>query len=351
MELAALEATVRTKLEGVEHPSYRRNLIDLGMFDSIEQDGEKYRLKLKTPDGDKKVQIALEATIRGLLKEEVPGPLKIRFEVDENLLPQEESGNKPRGVKNVIAVGSGKGGVGKSTVAVNLAVTLARNGQKVGLLDADIYGPSVGKLVGLEGKMPLAGDGEKKILPLEAHGIKVISFSFLLAPEQAVVWRGPMLGKAVEQFLFEVVWGELDYLIIDLPPGTGDVQLSLAQLIDVDGAVIVTTPQNVALNDATRAVGMFRQVKIPVVGVIENMSEFICPHCGKASHIFSKNGGDAFAKKYKIRGLGSVPLQQEIMESGETGKPIVVADPQGPVAEAYSKICDAMVVEVEHYKV
>ena len=349
MDIKALEETIRTKLQTVEHPTFRRNLIDLGMFDGVEQDGEKIRLKLKSPDSDRKTQITLEATIRGLLKDDIPGSLKIRFETDESLVPQEET-NKPRGVKNIIAVGSGKGGVGKSTVSVNLACTLAQKGQKVGLLAADIYGPSVGKLVGLEGKKPLQGDGERKIEPLQAHGVKVISFSFLLAPEQPVVWRGPMLGKALEQFLFEVQWDDLDYLIIDLPPGTGDTQLSLAQLIDVDGAVIVTTPQNVALNDAQRAVSMFRQVKIPVVGVIENMSEFICPHCGKASHIFSKNGGDAFSKKFKLRHLGSVPLQQEIMESGETGKPIVVADPKGPVAEAYGKICDGMVVEVEQYK-
>ncbi len=348
MDLKSLEETVRVKLQGVEHPTYRRNLMDLGMFGGLEEDGDKVRLKLKTPDQDRKVQIALEAQVRSLLKADIPG-LKIRFDLDESLLPQEE-GNKPRGVRTVIAIGSGKGGVGKSTVAVNLAVTLAQKGQKVGLLDADIYGPSVGKLVGLEGKMPLSGDGEKRINPLVVHGIKVISFSFLLAPDQPVVWRGPMLGKAIEQFLFEVMWDDLDYLIIDLPPGTGDVQLSLGQLIDVDGAVIVTTPQNVALNDATRAVGMFRQVKIPVVGVIENMSEFICPHCGKTSHIFSKNGAEAFARKFNIRNLGSVPLQQDIMESGESGVPIVAADPLGPVAQAYGKICDALVLEVEKYR-
>ena len=211
MDIKALEETIRTKLQTVEHPTFRRNLIDLGMFDGVEQDGEKIRLKLKSPDSDRKTQITLEATIRGLLKDDIPGSLKIRFETDESLVPQEET-NKPRGVKNIIAVGSGKGGVGKSTVSVNLACTLAQKGQKVGLLDADIYGPSVGKLVGLEGKKPLQGDGERKIEPLQAHGVKVISFSFLLAPEQPVVWRGPMLGKALEQFLFEVQWDDLDYL-------------------------------------------------------------------------------------------------------------------------------------------
>ena len=348
--IAELEAGIRGALNKVEHPEFKQNLIDLGMFGRLEEDGENLRLILKTPNDDRKVQIGIESQVRGALRSlELPGKLKIRFEVDESLKP-EDIGNRIRGVKNIIAIGSGKGGVGKSTVSANLALSLARRGYSVGLVDADIYGPSLGKMFGSPGKTALKGDGENRVHPLEVAGIKLMSFAFLLNQDQAVVWRGPMLGKALEQFLFQVMWGELDYLLIDLPPGTGDVQLSLGQMIDLDGAVIVTTPQNVAIQDASRAVHMFTEIKVPVLGVVENMSEFICPNCGHTSHIFSKNGGEAFAAKFKIPQLGSIPLQQEIMEAGEAGQPIVLKEPDGPVAKAYDQVIEQMMVEVEKYR-
>lgn len=350
MNVSDLESSVLDALEKIEHPQYKQNLRELGMFARLESDGDAVRLVLKTPDEDRKVQIALEAQVRGALGNlELPGRLKIKFEHDPNLKP-EEAGNRIRGVKNIIAVGSGKGGVGKSTVSTNLAAAMAMRGLKVGLMDADIYGPSLGRMLGVNGRLALQGDGKNRILPHEVHGIKLISFSFMLNADQAVVWRGPMLGKAVEQFLFQVVWGELDYLIIDLPPGTGDVQLSLAQLIDLDGAVVVTTPQNVALQDASRAVHMFMDVKVPILGVVENMAEFHCPKCGHVAHIFSKNGGQSFASKYKTPLLGSIPIEQGIMESGEDGTPIVVKQKSGPIVDAYFKIIDQLGVEIEKYR-
>lgn len=226
----------------------------------------------------------------------------------------------------MVAIASGKGGVGKSTVAINTAYTLARKGYKVGLLDADIYGPSIGKMLGISGPIELEIVGENKLIPLEKHGIKVMSFSFLIEDEKAIIWRGPMLGKALEQFFFDIQWGQLDFLIIDLPPGTGDVQLSLAQLVQIDGAVIVSTPQKVALLDAGRAINMFESVKIPVLGVIENMSEFVCPHCGEVSHIFSQGGGKNLASDNQLKILGEIPLTPAVMESGEKGIPLSIQD-------------------------
>jgi len=350
MNLTDLEPKVLEALEKVEHPAYKQNLRELGMFGRLEQDDETLRLVLKAPDPDRKTQISLEASVRSALGSlELPGKLKIKFEIDESLKP-EDIGNRIRGVKNIIAIGSGKGGVGKSTVTANMAAALTMRGYSVGVIDADIYGPSLGRMFGISGRVPLKGDGQNKIQPVEAHGLKLISFSFMLNPDQAVVWRGPMLGKAVEQFLFQVQWGELDYLVIDLPPGTGDVVLTLAQLIDLDGAVVVTTPQNVALQDASRAVHMFQDVKVPVLGVVENMSEFHCPSCGHVAHIFSKNGAEAFAAKFGIPNLGGIPIQQDIMESGEEGTPIVLTQKEGPIVDAYFRLIDLTNAEVEKYR-
>lgn len=346
-----LETKIKQALTEVEHPVARQSLAQLNAFIRLEQEDEKMRLYLKTDSNDKKQQIDLEAKIRGAMnKAELPSKIRIKFEVHDDFIDS-EAGNRIRGVKNIIAIGSGKGGVGKSTVAANLALAFSQAGHKVGLIDADIYGPSIGKMFGKDGKQILKADGKNTIFPHESFGMKIISFSFMLGDDQAVVWRGPMLGKAIEQFLFQVSWGELDYLFIDLPPGTGDVQLSLAQLIDLDGALIVTTPQNVALQDASRAINMFMEVKIPVLGVIENMSVFLCPNCGHEAHIFSKNGGTAIASKYHIPILGQIPIQSEIMHSGETGTPVVFSEPEGQIAAEFIDMMPKIISQIEKYKV
>ncbi len=253
-------------------------------------------------------------------------------------------------IKNIIAVGSGKGGVGKSTVSANLAATLVSEGHATGLVDLDIYGPSLGKLFGKTGRIPIEAKDEATILPVDVNGLKLMSFSFLMEEEQAVVWRGPLLNSAVRQLLFDVHWGELDYLILDLPPGTGDVQLSLSQLISLDGALVVSTPQSVALADATRAINMFQKVNIPVLGIIENMSEFVCPACGHKTHIFSSKGGMHLAEKFGVPVLGHLPLQTEIMESGEEGKPFVWMENGSPILDTYKDIIYRMNEQIKLFR-
>ncbi|EQA61657.1 Mrp/NBP35 family ATP-binding protein [Leptospira alexanderi] len=341
-------AKIQRELTKIKHPELKKDIVSLGMIGSLDiQEGET-NILLKTPNQDRRVQIGLEAQIRQILtKLEGIGKVKIKFEVDPKLVLDDS--NKIPGVMNVIAIGSGKGGVGKSTVTVNLAAVAASLGYKVGILDADIYGPSIGKMFGVNGRVALKAE-EDKIYPLIKDGIKLISFSFLIDEKQPVVWRGPMLGKAVEQFLYDIVWDELDYLFIDLPPGTGDVQLSLAQLIDLNGAVIVTTPQSVALLDATRASAMFSQVKVPILGVVENMSEFICPKCGHASAIFSKGGGQKLAESSEASFLGGIPLTMDIMNAGEDGSPVVLKDKEGPVYQAYKTIFDNLNEEIKKWE-
>jgi len=248
----------------------------------------------------------------------------------QNLLPQ---------VQHVVAVSSGKGGVGKSTVAVNLAVALAASGAKVGLLDADIYGPNVPMMLGV-GKQPEQKEG--KIIPAESHGVKVISMGFFVGEDTAVVWRGPMIHSAIQQFLRDVIWGELDHLLVDLPPGTGDAQLTLAQLVPLCGAVTVTTPQEVALHDVRKGMMMFQKVNVPLLGLIENMSYFVCGHCGERTEIFSHGGGERAAEKLGIPFLGHIPIDPAIRAGGDTGMPIVVADPASPQAKAFREIADAL---------
>jgi ATP-binding protein involved in chromosome partitioning len=255
---------------------------------------------------------------------------------------QQEGRQAVPGVANLIAVGSGKGGVGKSTVASNLAVALARKGLRVGLLDADIYGPSQPKMMGVD-KRPASPDG-KRILPLEAHGVRMISIGLMLKGDEAVIWRGPMLMGALQQLLTQVEWGALDVLIVDMPPGTGDIQLTLCSKFDVRGAVVVSTPQDVALLDARKALRAFETLKTPILGLIENMSTFICPQCGHEEHIFGEGGVRREATKQGLPFLGELPLSVEVRLSGDGGVPVAATD--SPVAGAYARIADKLIAQL-----
>jgi ATP-binding protein involved in chromosome partitioning len=266
----------------------------------------------------------------------LPGADSIDFEVTSSIVTHAvQQGLKPlSGVRNLIAVASGKGGVGKSTVAVNLALALAQEGGRVGILDADIYGPSQPRMLGLLGAHPQTRDG-KTLEPLPAHGVVAMSIGFLVDDRQPMAWRGPMVTSALNQLLTQTHWGELDYLIVDMPPGTGDIQLTLAQRVPVSGAVIVTTPQDIALADARKGLEMFQKVHVPVLGVIENMSVHICSHCGHEEPIFGEHGGEDLSREYGVPLLGSLPLDRRIREETDQGRPTVAAQPDGPLAEAF----------------
>ena len=258
--------------------------------------------------------------------------------------PDQPQENPIPGVKHIIAVSSGKGGVGKSTVTVNMAVALKQEGYSVGVMDADIYGPNIPMMIGVN-QEPVK-DGEK-ITPAEGQGVKVISMGFFVPEDTPVVWRGPMVHSAIQQFFRDVVWGELDYLLIDLPPGTGDVPLTLSQLVPLTGAITVTTPQEVALSDVRKGMTMFKKVNVPLLGIIENMSHFVCGHCGERTEIFSHGGGEQAAKKFDIPFLGRIPLDPAIREGGDQGKPIVVKDPDSPQTQAFLQVVRTLVSQIE----
>jgi len=242
-----------------------------------------------------------------------------------------------KSIKNIVVVASGKGGVGKSTVAANLALAWALQGARVGILDADVYGPSQPRLMGLAGQRPVTSDG-KSLQPLSAHGVEVMSIGFLIDEEQPMVWRGPMVTQALTQLLGDTNWGALDYLVVDMPPGTGDTQLTMSQRVPVSGAVIVTTPQDIALLDARKGLRMFQKVFVPVLGVVENMSTHVCSKCGHEEHIFGAGGGARLAAQYQVPLLGELPLDVRIRECSDAGQPIVAADPAGPLARAYRQV-------------
>ena len=326
-------ATALDALRKVLDPELRRDLVSLGMVKDLSVEGDSVRLKveLTTPACPlketigKDVKAALEAA--GFRRVEVAWGAQVRS------APGVAQSQLTPGVKNIILVGAGKGGVGKSTVAVNLSVALARLGAKVGILDADIYGPSLPMLTGLS-ERPTSRDGQK-LEPLEAHGVKVMSIGFLVDPDQALIWRGPMVTGALIQLLRDVNWGDLDYLVLDLPPGTGDVPLTLAQNVRAAGVVLVSTPQDVALADVIRAKLMFDKVSIPVLGIVENMSSFVCPHCRQETAIFAHGGVRTAAERMGIRFLGEVPIDLAIREGGDKGVPVVSGAPDSPQAQAF----------------
>jgi ATP-binding protein involved in chromosome partitioning len=252
------------------------------------------------------------------------------------------------GVDTIIAVGSGKGGVGKTTLAVNLAIVLAKLGHKVGLLDADVYGPNVPLMLGISGQPKIGGDN--RITPLEVHGLKVISVGFLNPGDKPLIWRGPMLHSIIRQFLGSVEWGQLDYLVVDLPPGTGDVSLSLIQTVPLTGAIVVSTPSDVSLQDARKAIEMFRQMKVDVVGMVENMSYFVCPHCHQQTDIFSRGGAEKTASQFEVAYLGAVQLDPDLRKAGDSGKPLVLEGEDSPSAQSLYQFARKVIARVAEIK-
>jgi ATP-binding protein involved in chromosome partitioning len=334
-ELSRLQ--IETALKEIEDRYLEKDLVAAGEVKDIRIDGDKVSVDLLFGYPAKGYVAEVEAAVRehvgrvaGVGSVEVASKVQIvAHAVQRNLKPL-------AGIKNIIAVASGKGGVGKSTTAVNLALALASEGASVGLLDADIYGPSQPRMLGIEGK-PETKDG-RMLEPMENYGIKAMSIGFLIDEETPMIWRGPMVTQALEQLLSETRWGELDYLVIDLPPGTGDIQLTLSQKIPVSGAVIVTTPQDIALLDARKGLKMFEKVEVPVLGIVENMSLHICSNCGHEERIFGEGGGQRMADDYKVEFLGALPLDIHIREQADSGKPTVVADPDGRVSEIYREV-------------
>jgi ATP-binding protein involved in chromosome partitioning len=339
------EQEILAALAGINYPGYAADIVALGIVEEVAPAaGGGYAITLRNP-GDK------DATLRdiaGRIHQALAHELrvtKVEFKVHkiEPELGEKTGRVRLDGTRWVIAVASGKGGVGKSTVAVNLAAALSRLGYKVGLLDADIYGPSIPMMFGAEEERPRAAGGQS-FHPVEKYGLKLISVGFFLADKAPVIWRGPMVMSAVRQFLKDTLWGTQDFLVVDLPPGTGDAQLTLAQQVALDGVVTVTTPQDVALADALRAVRMFRQVHCPLLGVVENMSWFECPDCGERDSIFGAEGGDKMARGEGMEMLARVPLFAEICESGDAGMPITLAAPEHPASQAFMELARRVAV-------
>lgn len=341
------EAQVLEQLSKINDPDLRKDIVTLDFIKDLEIDGGSvsFRIVLTTPACP--VKDAFEQEAKQLVGS-IDGVSDVKVTMDAEVPKGRGIANNVAvpGVKNIIAVSSGKGGVGKSTVAVNLAAALTANGAKVGLMDADVYGPNIPLMLGIGDSQPQIGEGNK-LIPLEAHGIKVISMAVLVPADKPMILRGPMLHGVVRQFLTDVNWGDLDYLIVDMPPGTGDVQLSLAQLVPVQGAVLVTTPQKVSLSDVTRALKMFEQVAVPVLGVIENMSYFVPPDMpDKRYNIFGEGGGSDFADIHGIPFLGEVPIGLEVREGGDKGTPVVVSHPESPQAAAFRKVAEEVARQI-----
>jgi ATP-binding protein involved in chromosome partitioning len=330
--MAVAEAQVRSALRAVKDPDLHQDIVALGFVKDVKIEGGHVAVRIELTTPACPVKDALKAEAEAAIRR-VPGVTSVTAEMTAVV---KGSGRLPTtadlapGVKNFLAVGAGKGGVGKSTVAVNLAVALRRSGATVGLMDGDVYGPSIPTMLGSTSRPQAMEDG-KHVRPNEAHGLKTMSMGLVLDPDKPVVWRGPIVHTAIRQFLGDVVWGDLDYLVIDLPPGTGDVALTLAQSIPVTGAVVVCTPQDVALLDVRKAVGMFRQLKIPVLGLVENMSFYACPACGHRDDVFGHGGAKAWAEKEGIPFLGAIPLHTRVRVGGDAGLPAMV-DPEAPAA-------------------
>ena len=330
------EGAVFDALRTVQEPELGRDIVTLNMVKGIVIEGPKvaFTIELTTPACPLKDEI--EANARAALAGIGAANVEITWGAMVRRAAPAVGPEFLNGVKNIIAVASGKGGVGKSTVSTNLAVALAQSGAAVGLLDADITGPNIPLMMGITGA-PTAGP-DNRILPLERYGVKVISIAFFVPDGQPIVWRGPLVGGAIQQFLRDVDWGELDYLVVDLPPGTSDAQLTLAQAVPISGSVLVTTPQQVAIADVEKALAMFRRMNVPVIGIVENMSAFVCAHCGEPTEIFGRGGAERFAREHDVEFLGGIPLDVTVRQGGDAGIPSVAQREPGAAAQAMTAL-------------
>ena len=339
------EADVLNALRAIQDPDLHKDIVALGFVKDLRIDGGRvsFVIELTTPACPVKDQMRDQAHARVSALSGVSG-VDVTMTASVRAAARPEAGKQPiDGVKNIIAVGAGKGGVGKTTLAVNLAAALAARGSRVGILDGDLYGPNVPIMLGLTARLETNG---KQIVPAERFGIQTVSMGLLTDDESAMLWRGPMLHSAMKQFFHDVAWDDVDYLIIDMPPGTGDVALSLHQLVPVTGAVLVTTPQSVSIADTRRAVQMYRKLNIPTLGLIENMSHFVCPGCGRDSDIFGKGGGERLADELVVPFLGHIPLYEPVRKAGDDGVPIVISAPQSPPALAIMAAAERVAQQV-----
>jgi len=342
--IALTEAAIHEALRGVQEPELGGDLETRGMVKAVSIEGDRVALtiELTTPACPLKdeIQSRIDAALTPL------GAVSVAIEwtaAVRRAAPQTAQQLVP-GVKNIIAVASGKGGVGKTTVACNLAVALAMEGAAVGLLDADITGPNVPIMMGVEGQP--RSSGENRIVPLERYGVKVMSIQFFVPAGQPIVWRGPLVGGAIQQFLRDVDWGDLDYLVVDLPPGTSDAQLTLAQAVPISGTLLVTTPQDVAVADVDKALAMFRRMSVPILGIVENMGSFVCGHCGEVTEVFGRGGGERFASRHEVEYFGSIPLDVRVRQGGDAGVPAVAQREPGVAAEVLRALARTVAARV-----
>ncbi len=346
--MALSEVDVREALKKVKFPGLSRDIVSFGFVRSVRVEGDVVAVEIALTTANPQAGEAVERDARAALAA-LPGVREVKLDCTVNAPQNAPAAAPPRralpGVRYKVAVASGKGGVGKSTVAANLALALQRGGATVGLLDADIYGPSQQMMMGCTDKPRV--NAAERILPVDGNGVAVMSLGFLMDPDQPVIWRGPMVMKALQQFIEDVEWGTLDYLVVDLPPGTGDAQLTITQQVPLDGAVIVTTPQDVALIDARKGLAMFQKVNVPVLGMIENMSAFVCPHCGERSEIFKHGGGRRTAEQLGVPFLGDIPIDPAIVLGGDAGTPIVASHPDSAAAKAFLELAAAVRRQVE----
>ncbi len=338
------ETAVLTALQSVKDPDLHRDIVALGFVKNLAINGGavSFAIELTTPACPVKDKMRDQAHAA---VSAIPGVSEVNVQMSAQVraAAADFSRTGVPGIKNIVAVGAGKGGVGKTTVAVNLAVALAKCGSRVGMIDGDVYGPNVPIMLGLNTQ--LTTDGQK-IVPAEQYGVHVVSIGFLTQEDAPVIWRGPMLHGVIQQFFREVRWPELDYLVVDMPPGTGDVALSLSQSVPVTGAVLVTTPQNVSLADTRRAIRMYQKLNIPTLGLVENMSHFVCPNCQHEADIFGKGGGEGLAKAMDVPFIGRIPIYEPIRRGGDSGMPLVLSEPDSPPAKAFMSAAEQMAAQI-----